>query len=109
MPPVDSVRAMDTPAETPTVRHDPDRQRYEVLLGDEVVGFADHHPGPGSVEVFPHTVVDEAHRDKGLASVLVRHAMDEMREQGRQVEPACWYVAHWLRRHPEYQDLLAPQ
>ncbi len=91
----------------PTVRHDPDRQRYEVLLGDEVVGFAEHRTTADGVEAFPHTVVTPAHEGKGLAGVLVRHALDDVRRRGVKVVPSCWYVAGWIDRHPDYADLLA--
>lgn len=90
-----------------TVRHNPDRQRYEVLLGDDVVGFADHHPFAEGVEAFPHTVVEPAHEGKGLASVLVRSALDDVRARGVRIVPSCWYVARWIERHPDYRDLLA--
>ncbi|QXC61152.1 N-acetyltransferase [Aquihabitans sp. G128] len=98
---------MESEHDQPTVRDNPDRQRYEVLLGDEVVGFAEHHPAGAGVEVFPHTVVTPAHEGKGLASVLVQHALDDVRARGLKVEPTCWYVARWIGRHPDYQDLLA--
>ncbi len=91
----------------PTVRHDPDRQRYEVLLGDEVVGFAEHEPFADGVEAFTHTVVRPPHEGKGLAAMMVRAAMDDARARGVRVVPSCWYVARWIERHPDYRDLLA--
>lgn len=94
------------PAE-PTVRHNRERQRYEVLLGDEVVGFADHRPFADGVEAFPHTVVEPPHEGKGLASLLVRGALDDVRARGVRVIPSCWYVARWIERHPDYRDLVA--
>jgi predicted GNAT family acetyltransferase len=95
---------MDT---EPTVRDNPDRQRYEVLVDGVVVGYAEHHPAGAGVEVFPHTVVSPEHEGKGLAGVLVRHALDDVRARGVKVEPTCWYVARWIGRHEAYQDLLA--
>lgn len=91
----------------PTVRDNPDRQRYEVLLGDEVVGYADHRPLGDGVEVFPHTVVEPAHEGQGLAAVLVQHALDDVRARGVKVVASCSYVAHWIDSHPDYVDLLA--
>lgn len=91
---------------TPTVRRDDERSRYELLIDGSVVGFADFHLD-GDLVVMPHTVVDPARRGQGLASVLVRAALDDVREQGRSVVPACWYVAQFLDEHPEYADLRA--
>ncbi|CAN5587418.1 hypothetical protein BH10ACT1_BH10ACT1_20670 [soil metagenome] len=91
----------------PTVQDAPDRQRYEISVGGEVVGFAEHHPAGAGVEVFPHTVVLPDHQGQGLASVLVRHALDDVRSRGLQVDPTCSYVARWIGSHPDYQDLVA--
>jgi predicted GNAT family acetyltransferase len=37
---------------------------------------------------------------------LVRHALDDLRAQGRRVDPACPFVAHYIRQNPEYADLV---
>jgi hypothetical protein len=34
-------------------------------------------------------------------------ALDLIRERGLKVVPVCPYAAAFIRRHPEYQDLLA--
>ena len=39
----------------------------------------------------------------------VRAALDEARRQGLAVVPLCPYVAGWIRRHPEYAELLTPE
>jgi predicted GNAT family acetyltransferase len=45
---------------------------------------------------------------QGLAAALVAQALDWARQQGLRVRPTCSYVASYMRRHPETQDLLAP-
>jgi hypothetical protein len=40
-------------------------------------------------------------------STPTRHALDYSREHGWKVEPRCPYVAAWIKRHPEHQDLVA--
>lgn len=94
--------------EQTTVRDNPDRQRYEISRGGQVVGFAEHHPFADGVEAFPHTVIDEAHQGQGLAGTLVREALADVRARGVKVVPSCWYVAQWIERHPDHRDLLAP-
>jgi len=91
----------------PTVQDAPERQRYEIAVDGEVVGFAEHHPIGDGVEVFPHTVVLPAHEGQGLAGRLVRYALDDARARGVRVQPSCSYVAAWIDRHPDYQDLVA--
>ncbi len=53
-----------------------------------------------------HTEVPRDSRHRGVAGALVRHALDWAREQGLRVRPSCSYVAAYMRRHPETQDLL---
>jgi predicted GNAT family acetyltransferase len=43
---------------------------------------------------------------RGIASALVQAAMEVARAEGWKVVPACSYAAAWMRRHPEYRDLL---
>jgi predicted GNAT family acetyltransferase len=38
--------------------------------------------------------------------VLVAEALRWARTQGLRVQPRCSYVAAYMRRHPETQDLL---
>ena len=43
----------------------------------------------------------------GVGSKLVRGALDAARDQGLRVVPQCPFVAAYIKRHPEYEDLLA--
>ena len=79
------------------------RSRYELLDGDDVVAYAVRH---GAV-VLPHTEVDPRRRGQGLGAVLVGQALEAVRNSGRSVVPACWFVAEFIAANPAYQDLLA--
>jgi hypothetical protein len=79
--------------------------RYEISVGGTLVGFADYRRSDGRV-VFPHTLITPSMRERGLAAILVRHALDAARDDGRAVVPTCWYVAQYIDEHPEYGDLL---
>lgn len=90
----------------PEVRHDPERQRYELLVDGSVIGLIDYRER-GDADAFTHTEVAPAHRGTGLAAILVRAALDDARSRGRTVVPQCWYVADFILDHPDYQDLVA--
>lgn len=90
----------------PTVTRNDAASRYELTLDDRIVGVADFSID-GDRVVMPHTVVDPARRGHGLAAVLVRAALDDVRAEGRRVVPQCWYVAQFVDDHPEYRDLIA--
>ena len=57
------------------------------------------------VMTITHTIVPSAIGGRGIASDLVRQAMDHARADGLRVEPACSYADAWLRKHPDYADL----
>lgn len=57
--------------------------------------------------IFTHTFVPPPLRGRGIAEKIVRFALDDTRARGLKVVPACSYVARWIDRHREYQDLLA--
>ena len=82
------------------------RQRYEAVDNGTVLGYAVYRD-LGDVVELPHTVVEPAHEGQGVASAIVRFALDDLRASGRRVRPACSFVAAYVRRHPEYADLLA--
>ncbi|MGD9702180.1 MAG: GNAT family N-acetyltransferase [Acidimicrobiia bacterium] len=81
------------------------RSRYEISVDGHVVGSADYQRTNDRV-VLPHTIVTPSMRGRGLAAILVQHALDEARTWGCTVVPVCWYVAQYVDEHPEYADLL---
>jgi predicted GNAT family acetyltransferase len=90
-----------------TVVDDPAGQRFELRVGGAVAGFAAYR-GTGSTLTLTHTEVDPAYEGQGLGSVLVRGTLDQLRERGVQVRPACPFVRSFLGRHPDYLDLVPP-
>ncbi|MPZ63409.1 MAG: GNAT family N-acetyltransferase [Propionibacteriales bacterium] len=87
------------------VRDNPDRSRYEVWAGDELAGFGVYRLRDDRI-TFVHTEIEPAYEGQGLGSVLARHALDATRERGLAVLPVCPFFAGYIRRHPEYADLV---
>jgi uncharacterized protein len=88
-----------------TVRDNPTELRYELLDGDTVVGLIRYRLEPGAVALI-HTEIEPAHEGQGLASELVKGALDDLRGRGLRLIPICPYVRSWLERHPEYTELV---
>lgn len=87
------------------VRDNPEESRYELLDGGEVVGEILYRRYPDRI-VLVHTEVSPALEGRGLASDLVVGALDDIRANGLRVVPVCPFVRAYLRKHPEYNDLL---
>jgi uncharacterized protein len=56
--------------------------------------------------VLIHTDIDPAFEGHGLGSRIVAGALDDIRARGLSVVPSCSFVRSYLRRHPEYADLV---
>ena len=94
------------PTGEPAVVHAPEASRYELCDGDRLIGEAAYHRRDGRI-AFTHTEVDEALEGRGLGSRLVATALDDARSEGLEVVPLCPFVARFIDRHPEYQEVVA--
>lgn len=82
------------------------KHRFEVSL-DGDTAFAEYHLTPGRL-VLPHTLVPPVFEGKGVASALARHAFGYARDHGLKVIPTCPFMAGWVKKHPEAQDIVDP-
>ena len=87
------------------VRNNEDAARYEAVLDGQVAGFAAYQLS-GDRVVFTHTEVSPQAEGKGVASTLIRWALDDVRRQAKRVVPLCPFVVAFLKRHPDYVDLV---
>lgn len=90
--------------ETPRISDNTALNRYEITVGDEVAYLA-YRRRPGSV-LLNHTEVPVSLRGQGLGQALAKHGLDEARQTGEQVVVKCPFVTAWLKRHPEYDDIV---
>ncbi|AFM14889.1 putative acetyltransferase [Mycolicibacterium chubuense NBB4] len=86
------------------VSAEPDR--FSIAVDGRTVGYADFTDRDGR-RIFPHTVVEPAFQGRGLATILVREALEATRTTGLRVVPQCWMVAEFIEKNPEFADLLA--
>ena len=90
---------------TDTVRDDSARQRFELEVGD-ALAFVDYRRD-GRTLLLTHAEVPPALRGGGVGSALVKGTLALVRQRGEKVVPLCSFVANYMERHPEVQDLLA--
>jgi hypothetical protein len=88
------------------IADNPDRRRYEAHLGGELAGYSEYRLAGGRV-IFTHTIVEPRFEGRGIATRLVRAELDESRRRGLKVTPLCPFVRAFIKRHADYQDLLA--
>ena len=101
---------MSDPAATDAlvVEDNSDESRYEARLGDRVVAISEYEltdeAGP---IVFVHTEVLPDAEGRGVGSRLARGALDDVRRRGLRLVADCPFIAAYIRRNPEYRDLVA--
>ena len=87
------------------IRQNDTRSRYEFDVdGGEALAFYRLADG---VMTFTHTEVPAPLRGRGLGSQMMRAVLQDVRAQGLKVVPRCPFVADYIRRNPEFTDLLA--
>lgn len=60
----------------------------------------------GHVLGLVETEVPEALKGTGTGSALVKSALDYAREKHLKVDVTCPFVAGYLKKHPEYSDIV---
>ena len=84
--------------------HDvPAHHRYEVEV-DGVTAYVLYRRKPGVITLV-HTEVPKALAGRGVGSRLAKHVLDAARAEGLKVVPVCPFIAAWMKKHPEYDDL----
>ncbi|MEA2490186.1 MAG: uncharacterized protein QOH21_1978 [Acidobacteriota bacterium] len=86
------------------VTNNQDESRFETTVDGEVA-VAEYHQ-EGKRITFTHTLVPEKLEGRGLAGTIVKAALDHARAEKLEVVPQCAFVASYIKRHPEYQDLV---
>jgi uncharacterized protein len=88
------------------VRDNPGKHRFEAYVGDQLAGFTAYDLTDGGITIL-HTEVDDAFEGQGIGSSLTRQVLDLLRADGElEVTVLCPFVNAWLRRHPDYQELV---
>jgi predicted GNAT family acetyltransferase len=77
--------------------------RFELDV-EGAVAFANYRLTPQAV-VITHTETPRALRGRGVASELIKGALELIRADGHKVIAGCGFVVDYLRRHPEFADL----
>jgi hypothetical protein len=87
------------------VRQNTALSRFELGI-DGATAVANYRLADG-VMTFTHTETPAALRGRGVASRLVQDALEAARAQKLKVVARCDFVAGYLAKHPEFNDIMA--
>jgi predicted GNAT family acetyltransferase len=81
------------------------RSRYEYPIEGRIAFI--NYRRTADVVALTHAEVPPELEGRGVGSNMVRGVLDLIRERGEKMLPQCSFVAAFIRRNPEYRDLLA--
>jgi predicted GNAT family acetyltransferase len=97
---------MDGNLDAVSVRDNSAASRYEAEMDGQLAVIT--YWRSGQHITFLHTGVPAALEGHGIAGQMARVALDDARAKGLAVIPRCPFIAAYIRRHPEYTDLVPP-
>jgi predicted GNAT family acetyltransferase len=86
------------------IRHNESSHRFEAGHAPHLARL-DYHLSRHSVDML-HVEVPEEYQGQGLAGKLVSTALNWARQKGLNVIPSCPYVKVYIKKHPEFADLI---
>ena len=85
--------------------HDPDDRRFYAKVAGEEAELTYTYPEETVLD-FDYAYIPPAARNQGLSDHLVKAGLEFARENNYQVIPSCPVVEAYVKRHPEYKDLI---
>ena len=89
-----------------TIENNQAAQRWEAHV-DQQLAVAEYRRR-GDTIFFIHTEVPRELEGQGVASKLIKTALDDASAQHLAVVPFCPFVVGYIRRHPDYKALVHP-
>lgn len=86
------------------IRHNEEQSRFETVV-DGHTAFASYDLEDPNRIVFTHTEVPKELSGRGIAQQIVTAALEHARERKLTVVPQCQYVASFIRKNPEFEEL----
>jgi predicted GNAT family acetyltransferase len=86
------------------VRDNKSQRRFELDV-EGAVAFENYRLTPDTV-IITHTETPRALRGRGIASELVKGALEMIRADGLKVVAGCGFVVDYLQKHPEFADMV---
>lgn len=81
------------------------KKRFEINL-PEGTAFIQYTKRGEDVYNLYHTEVPPQFGGKGVGSALAKGTLEYIKAEGKQIIPTCPFVAAYLKKHPEYEDLV---
>ncbi|MEZ0362265.1 GNAT family N-acetyltransferase [Mycobacterium sp. pUA109] len=81
--------------------------QYEINVDGVRAGLA-AYVDSGGQRIFYHTEIGDEFGGRGLGNTLVAAALDDTRAAGKRIVALCPFVAAYVDKHEDYDDILDP-
>ena len=98
---------MDIDLKKLEVIHNEAEERFETWIDGELSKL--DYIQDGNTIVITHVGVHPQHRGQGVAGKITEVALEYAREKSFRVIPMCPYVVTYIRRNPQYENLIKQQ
>ncbi len=88
-------------------RNNERERRYELDLGGYIALINYVKLGEGDIIALVHTEVPYEFENQGIGSQIVEKSLTDIKSQGCKVIPSCGFVAAYIRRHPQWSNIVA--
>ena len=86
------------------VIHNPEERRFELTVGGHLAVL--DYIMMDDIIIFTHTGVPPEIEGGNVGIKLAQTGLEYARGNELGVRSKCWFVSKYLRRHPEYQDIV---
>lgn len=87
------------------ITHNPTAQRFETTI-DGIGAYLSYQILDDDTLEYDHTIVPSELGGRGVGSALAEFALQFAQKTHKKVVPSCSFVAHYIAKHPEYQNVL---
>jgi predicted GNAT family acetyltransferase len=94
---------MDIDLKKLEVKHNEAEDRFETWIDGQLSKL--DYMQDGNTIVMTHVGVHPEHRGQGVAGKLTEVALEYAKEKSFRVIPMCPYIATYIRRNPQYEEL----
>jgi predicted GNAT family acetyltransferase len=101
----DGATDMPSDIQTSDVHDNTAGSRFELKV-DGHTAFAEYKLAPGVI-TFTHTVVPPELGGRGIGSIIAKAVLGSARARHLKVVPKCEFIAGYIAKHPEFQDLVS--
>lgn len=87
------------------ITHNSTTQRFEIII-DGISAYLSYDVVDDNTLNYNHTIVPSELSGRGIGSALTKFALDYAKDHNKQVIADCSFVARYIDKNRQYQQLL---